>query len=275
MWPSVAFDGAAPDPAADHGTAQLRADRRDTSRGSSPGRVNDQAAAERVGGSTSPNLPGVSNNTPSKLLPASEECLDRFETIGQIRPSKKKGNRMTDTQAPRNAKADVKAAKAYAKATRPWYKKKRFWLLGIIALIAIYALTSGGDDDTTANGTSTGSSQETSAAADAPAAEPAMVVTAQQMLDDLEANPLAASTKYKDKLVTVTGKLDNIDASGNYFSLTGTDEFAFVTNVTVDIEEEQKATVGGFTMGQDVTVTGTVKDVGEIMGFRMDAETIG
>lgn len=31
-------------------------------------------------------------------------------------------------EAHRNAKAEAKAAKAYAKATRPWYKKKRFIL---------------------------------------------------------------------------------------------------------------------------------------------------
>ena len=182
---------------------------------------------------------------------------------------------MTATEAPRNIKAQEKADKAYAKANRPWYKKKRFWLLGIIALIAIFALMSGGDDETTTDAAPASSSLETTAAADGPAAESAMVVTAQQMLDDLEANPLAASTTYKDKLITVTGKLDNIDASGDYFSLTGTDEFAFITGVTIDIEEDQQATVSSFTMGQDVTVTGTVTDVGEIIGFRMDAESMG
>ncbi len=45
-------------------------------------------------------------------------------------------------------KAAAKAAQAYAKATRPWYKKKRWWLLGAIALIVIIvaATSSGGDD---------------------------------------------------------------------------------------------------------------------------------
>ncbi len=49
-----------------------------------------------------------------------------------------------------NAKADAKAAKAYAKASRPFYAKKRFWLLGIIVIvIGVIALSSGGggDDD--------------------------------------------------------------------------------------------------------------------------------
>ena len=31
-----------------------------------------------------------------------------------------------------STKADRKAAKAYAKATRPWYKKKRWWAAGLL-----------------------------------------------------------------------------------------------------------------------------------------------
>lgn len=49
-----------------------------------------------------------------------------------------------------NPKADAKAAKAYAKASRPFYAKKRFWLLGVVALIVIVAVASSGgskDDD--------------------------------------------------------------------------------------------------------------------------------
>lgn len=45
-------------------------------------------------------------------------------------------------------KAAAKAAKAYAKATRPWYKKKR-WIISLafVALIAVSAAVSGGGDD--------------------------------------------------------------------------------------------------------------------------------
>lgn len=44
-------------------------------------------------------------------------------------------------------KAAAKAAKAYAKATRPWYKKKRF--MGPLALVVVFGFSnamSGGDD---------------------------------------------------------------------------------------------------------------------------------
>lgn len=184
--------------------------------------------------------------------------------------------------------------------TRPWYAKKRFLIpMGVFGLfILLPLLGSLGDDSTPQDQARSSSSTRTQAVArpsttsapteqaspaeetaetaeaEAPAEEPAMVVTAKQMLDDLEANALAASNKYKGKRVTVTGKLDNIDASGNYFSLKGS-EYSFITNITVDIDESFHDIVSGFTTGQDVTVTGIVTDVGEIMGYEIDPESIG
>jgi hypothetical protein len=54
----------------------------------------------------------------------------------------------TPPAQPRNPKAELKAAKAYAKANRPWYKKKR-WIGAIIILviIVIASLSGGGGDD--------------------------------------------------------------------------------------------------------------------------------
>jgi hypothetical protein len=43
-----------------------------------------------------------------------------------------------------NPKADAKAAKAYAKATRPWFKKKRWWLAGAVIVAIGASATSGG-----------------------------------------------------------------------------------------------------------------------------------
>jgi hypothetical protein len=37
---------------------------------------------------------------------------------------------------PKSARAEAKAAKARAKALRPWYRKKRWWVLGLVVLIA-------------------------------------------------------------------------------------------------------------------------------------------
>lgn len=66
---------------------------------------------------------------------------------------------MSDQEQPtgdhRSAKAGAKAAKAHAKAMRPWYKKKRFILGGLILVVIIAAVAGagGGDDaDTVASG---------------------------------------------------------------------------------------------------------------------------
>ncbi|WP_207392640.1 Ltp family lipoprotein [Aeromicrobium sp. IC_218] len=49
---------------------------------------------------------------------------------------------------PRNPRAEVKAAKAYAKASRPWYRKKRWWVLAVaVIFVAVAATTGGGTDE--------------------------------------------------------------------------------------------------------------------------------
>ncbi len=86
--------------------------------------------------------------------------------------------------APRNAKAERAGAKAYAKASRPWYKKKRWWAAGLL-LIIIIAVAGGGagsdDSDPTASETaSQGSQEDEPAAEEEPTAEEEPAMTAPQ-----------------------------------------------------------------------------------------------
>jgi hypothetical protein len=62
----------------------------------------------------------------------------------------------------KEAKAQAKAAKAAAKALRPWFKKKRFWLLGVIVIAVVATATQGGSDTTTT--TTPGADQSSSGA---------------------------------------------------------------------------------------------------------------
>lgn len=63
---------------------------------------------------------------------------------------------MSDTQE-QNPKAAARAAKAYAKASRPWYRKKR-WIAAIVigVIIVAAALGSGGNEGATRSGSSGG-----------------------------------------------------------------------------------------------------------------------
>ena len=172
---------------------------------------------------------------------------------------------MSETgETPKDAKAQAKADKAYKKASRPWFKKKRFWMIGVIAVFAIANSVGGG------GGSDSSSSQETS---EVQVEEPAIEVTAEQLLSELEANALSAKNTWKDKRVVITGTLDNIDASGDYFSLRGNNEFSFI-NVQVFIDDSFIETVSAFEKGQSVTVTGVVSDVGEILGYSVKAQSI-
>lgn len=152
------------------------------------------------------------------------------------------------------------------KANRPFYKKKRIWLLGIIALIVFAQATSGDEDSSSTSASQSSESSETVAA------EPALVVTAEELVTALDENALAAKTTYEDKLVTITGKLSNIDASGDYFSLEGA-EYSF-TNIQIFINDSFIDTVSKFKIGQTVTVTGKITSVGEILGYSVDAISI-
>lgn len=68
---------------------------------------------------------------------------------------------MTATEA----KAQAKAAKAHAKALRPWYRKKRWWVLAVVAVIVVASIASSGGSDDKSN-LDTVTNQPTGEAAD-------------------------------------------------------------------------------------------------------------
>ena len=62
---------------------------------------------------------------------------------------------------PKTAKAQAKAEKAYRKASRPFYKKKRFILLAVIALVAVIAIATSGGESGSSSSSSDGGSPPT------------------------------------------------------------------------------------------------------------------
>lgn len=183
-----------------------------------------------------------------------------------------------DGQDPKAAKA---AAKAYAKASRPAYKKKRFIIPAVIAAIAIGVNAGGGSSDTEAVNTASESTAAAPAAAKPAAkkpaakpAAPAMKASAKEMIAVLESNALKAKNTYKGKQVIVSGFVGNIDASGDYFSLLPEPDAFVLTAVQVYTSREFQDQVANFSAGQPITVTGKITDVGEIMGYSLKAETL-
>lgn len=129
----------------------------------------------------------------------------------------------TLTDAKRDGRAQAAAEKAYRKASRPWFKKKRFIIPLIIVVIAIVSsMANGGKGSSSA--TATPATEPSAAAAAAPAAAapaaeaapakaaPEVVqVEAGQLLTDFKGNEAAADAKYKGKTLQVTGFVNKVD----------------------------------------------------------------
>lgn len=194
---------------------------------------------------------------------------------------------MSDVQTPNlgpgptgNPKADAKAAKAYAKASRPWYMKKRWWLAGLVlVIIAVSAAGGGGgdgtDEDSTATDNSSSQSTDTGKKKKAassqeesepePAAKP-MKVPAAAILKEFEGNEAAADIKYNGKTLQVTGEVSKVDTemfedSEYVIQINGGGDFEF-TNVNCN--DQAAGDVAKIQIGQQITVVGEFDDGGDL-----------
>jgi hypothetical protein len=134
-------------------------------------------------------------------------------------------------EGPRNAKAEAKAAKAYAKALRPWYKKKRVIVpAGFVALVV--AVSSSNSDSASTTGAASEnaslvSQSEKPAAQEKPAAEekPEMTSGQQNAIESAESyldgqafskRGLIAQLKFEDySLADATFAVNHVDADWN------------------------------------------------------------
>lgn len=175
-----------------------------------------------------------------------------------------------------NPKADAKAAKAYAKASRPWYKKKRYWLLAFVLLIVIISAASGGGGDveeTASDGGDTSSAADDSGSeSNEPAeekAEPAdkpVKVEAKNILKEFEENEAAADAKYDGRVLQVTGEVYKIDTEvwddeQYVVQVNGGGDWDFLT---VNCNDQSQSDVTSITKGQDITVIGKFDDGGDL-----------
>ena len=190
---------------------------------------------------------------------------------------------MSDVQTPHsgptptgNPKADAKAAKAYAKASRPWYKKKRYWLLAFVLLIVIISAASGGGDavdetasdggDTSSAADDSGSEANEPAEEEAEPAEKAVKVEAKKILKEFEENEAAADAKYDGKVLQVTGEVYKIDTEvwddeQYVVQVNGGGDWDFLT---VNCNDQSQSDVTSIKKGQDITVVGKFDDGGDL-----------
>ena len=159
--------------------------------------------------------------------------------------------------------------------------KIKWIIIAIVVLAVIGAAVGGGnDDDEGTVATNTAGSTEASTEASTETPEPQeeisyTKVSVSQMMNDLETNAMNASDTYKDQYLEITGRLSNIDSSGKYISLLPEDEEYAIIGVQCYIQnDEQKTTVSSLSTGQTVTVRGKCTDVGEVLGYSFDIDSI-
>lgn len=174
-------------------------------------------------------------------------------------------------------KAAAKAAKAYAKATRPWYKKKRFVIpIGLVGLVVIFSALGGGGDNadpaaSTDEATTAAAEEAAAPAADKtteapkPKAKP-VKVSAADLLKEFEDNELAGDTKYEGKTLKVTGSVNKIDTDvwddDKYILRIGTGSDYDI--LTVNCNGMSKKELATLTAGDEVTVIGKFDDGGDL-----------
>jgi len=162
---------------------------------------------------------------------------------------------------------------------KPIFKKWWFWVI-IVVILGTIGSNSGNNDETTTDTPAATSQPENSTQPEIveeeepePIPEP-LVVDVDTLLDVLDDNALNASNTYKGQYVELTGTLSTIDSGGKYFSLNPLDGRLTFKGVRCDITKEQQEIVATFSSKQEVTVIGTISDVGEIMGYTLKVESI-
>jgi RNA polymerase subunit RPABC4/transcription elongation factor Spt4 len=143
------------------------------------------------------------------------------------------------------------------KNPKPIYKRVWFWLLVIVVLLGGLGSRGGGSEETSKENIEY------------------TAVTVDEMFAELDKNAANAEEKYNDAYVSVTGRLSVIDSDGSYIALEPLDnEYTFDSvHCTIKTEEQLKK-VKSLSKGDTVTVKGQITDVGEVMGYSMNIDSI-
>lgn len=180
--------------------------------------------------------------------------------------------------------------KCGAKNKKPVYKK--WWFYAVIVIVILMII--GGSEDTQSAGNSLPASGGTPTATDTPKEsdmpvaqepepepEPEPISYAQHDVTELFAalkdNALKAERTYQDQYVELYGFLANIDSDGKYISVGAAEdnwEYMFDTVHCTIKSEAQLDQVIELSTGDSITVRGKITDIGELLGYMLDIDSI-
>ena len=149
-------------------------------------------------------------------------------------------------------------------------KKGCLGVVGIMVLLALVggcAGDGGKDSKTASNGSSQQAQQKTYAD-----------VNINTLLSEAKENAAKANQKYKDKSVKIIGgHIDNIDSDVNYVSIGGAGADYTLIHIRCSVKKSDKSLkdeILELKKGQNVTVYGTITEVGDIMGYSLKLDKI-
>lgn len=170
-------------------------------------------------------------------------------------------------EMPANAKECSSCGKNFNK---PFYKKP--WFIIIVVLLVIGLIGSIG-------GSGTSKSKNNSAGSNETKSEKTIEYQACDvgtMMSELDANAASAKDKYNDQYVSITGRLSNIDSDCAYIDVVDqNDEWAIIgVQCYTKNNDEVIAKVKQLSKDQIITVKGKIFNVGEVIGYSLNIDSI-
>ena len=166
--------------------------------------------------------------------------------------------------------------KCGGKNKKPIYKRVWFWILVAVLVLGIGG-TAGGSGGSDSSSTASNTDQAAEASEEKQE-EPAIEyqdVSVETLFDELDNNAINASDTYKDQYLSITGVLGTIDSDGSYFALESSNDNYIFQSVSCYIKnDEQLEKVKTLSKGDTITVKGKITDVGEVLGYYLDIDSI-
>lgn len=158
-----------------------------------------------------------------------------------------------------------KGAKICPKCGKKQGGKVKFIVLAVVVIAIIASIAASGSGDSS-NSSDAGKKTENITYTSYDLAD---------MFDELDSNAMVAEETYTDAYVEISGKISNIDSDGSYISIEPDDgDFYFIGMQCYLSNDEQRDVVKTKSTGEMVTIKGQITEVGEIMGYSLDIDSI-
>ena len=163
------------------------------------------------------------------------------------------------------------------KVKKPIIKKWWFWVLAVLVVTIVGSTTSGGGEEPAGGSDNTGSNVTQQAGSNETQQDIIYeVVDLQTMFDELDANAMKAEKNYQGKSVEFKCKISSFDSDGCYISVepVNASEWNFTTAMCYIKNDTQKDFLLNKNVGDEITIKGKIKSIGELLGYSVDIKEV-